>query len=86
MTAERPEVIPVDAEVRLEALVAVPSDSAWAVVIAHPHPLYGGDLDNPVVVRIAEVCRAEGLATVRFNFRGVGHSTGTHGEIGRAHV
>jgi alpha/beta superfamily hydrolase len=79
MTIERPEVIPVDAEVRLEARVAVPPHSGRAAVIAHPHPLYGGDLDNPVVVRIAEVCQAAGLATVRFNFRGVGRSTGTHG-------
>jgi alpha/beta superfamily hydrolase len=79
MTAERPEVIEVDGEVRLEAQVATPPDSTRAVVIAHPHPLYGGDLDNPVVVRIAEVCQAAGLATVRFNFRGVGRSTATHG-------
>jgi alpha/beta superfamily hydrolase len=37
-------------------------------------------MDNPVVVRAAEVCADLGLATVRFNFRGVGRSTGTHGD------
>jgi len=41
--------------------------------------LYGGDMDNPVVVRVAEVCGELGLATLRFNFRGVGASTGRHG-------
>ena len=36
-------------------------------------------MDNPVVVRIAEVARDEGLSTLRFNFRGVGRSSGIHG-------
>jgi len=36
-------------------------------------------MDNPVVVRCREVCEALGLATLRFNFRGVGLSTGSHG-------
>src|SRR5437667_12050565 len=36
-------------------------------------------MDNPVVVRVQEVCAKLGLATLRFNFRGVGGSAGTHG-------
>jgi alpha/beta superfamily hydrolase len=49
-------------------------------VVCHPHPLYGGDMHNPVVVRAAEVAQGMGLATLRFNFRGVGGSSGVHGE------
>jgi alpha/beta superfamily hydrolase len=49
-------------------------------VICHPHPLYGGDMDNPVVIRAAEVAQGAGYATLRFNFRGVGASGGAHDE------
>ena len=62
----------------LEARLAVPSSAQGGIVVCHPHPLYGGDMENPVVVRIAEVCGDLGLATLRFNFRGVGHSGGAH--------
>ena len=64
----------------LEARLALPDGPPRAgAVMCHPHPLYGGDMDNPVVVRAAEVAQALGLATLRFNFRGVGASTGAHG-------
>src|SRR5262249_34552016 len=49
------------------------------LVVCHPHPLYGGDMDNPVVVRAVEVAAEAGIATLRFNFRGVGTSEGSHG-------
>lgn len=49
-------------------------------MVCHPHPLYGGDMENPLVVRAAEVCRRARLATLRFNFRGVGKSGGIHVE------
>ena len=65
--------------VTLEARLGLPPTPAGGVVVCHPHPLYGGDMDNPVVVRVAEVCGELGLATLRFNFRGVGASTGRHG-------
>lgn len=47
-------------------------------VIAHPHPLYGGTLDNKVVFTLAKAWRARGGRTLRFNFRGVGRSGGEH--------
>src|SRR5689334_10136740 len=62
----------------LEARVATPPGARVGVVISHPHPLYGGDMDNPVIDRVVEVCTARGLATLRFNFRGVGASSGRH--------
>jgi alpha/beta superfamily hydrolase len=79
MIPERPASLTVAPDVTLEARLAVPAGAAAGVVLCHPHPLYGGDMDNPVVVRAQEVCAALGLATLRFNFRGVGGSTGSHG-------
>ncbi len=49
-------------------------------VIAHPHPLYAGTMDNKVVQTMARAFVQSGFAAVRFNFRGVGASAGTHDE------
>jgi alpha/beta superfamily hydrolase len=68
------------AGLRLDGRLAVPSGATGGVALCHPHPLYGGDMENPVVVRAAEVCGEAGLATLRFDFRGVGASTGQHDE------
>ena len=51
-----------------------------AVIITHPHPLYGGDMYNNVVESIVQVYRQEGYTTLRFNFRGVGLSQGGYDE------
>ena len=47
-------------------------------VVCHPHPLYGGTLNNKVVHRVAGTLHALGLAVLRFNFRGVGRSEGRY--------
>ncbi len=47
-------------------------------VITHPHPLYGGDMHNNVVAAITRVYQQKGYTTLRFNFRGVGSSQGSH--------
>ena len=80
MIAERDIGLSVAGGPRLRARLALPEAPGGGMVICHPHPLYGGDMDNPVVVRAAEVCGALGLATLRFNFRGVGGSTGVYDE------
>jgi alpha/beta superfamily hydrolase len=48
--------------------------------VGHPHPLYGGTLDNKVVATIARTFAGLGWLAVRLNFRGVGASVGTHDE------
>ncbi len=81
MIPERSVSLSVAPGVTVEARAAVPPGAAaGGVALCHPHPLYGGDMENPVVIRAAEVCREAGLATLRFNFRGVGASTGAHDE------
>ncbi|MCW8197651.1 alpha/beta fold hydrolase [Verminephrobacter aporrectodeae subsp. tuberculatae] len=49
-------------------------------VIAHPHPLFGGSMENKVVQTLARAFVQCGWTTVRFNFRGVGASDGVHDE------
>lgn len=64
---------------RLEAKLWEPEVAPRAgIVFCHPHPLYGGTMDNKVVFRAARGLQKAGLATLRFNFRGVRRSEGTH--------
>jgi uncharacterized protein len=48
-------------------------------IITHPHPLFGGDMNNNVVLTAVRALTARHLSALRFNFRGVGRSTGTYG-------
>ena len=50
------------------------------VVLSHPHPLFGGTMDNKVVQTMVRAFLQMGWRTVRLNFRGVGASEGTHDE------
>ena len=66
----------------LEAILKEPAGEARGVaVVCHPHPLGGGTMHNKVVFRAAAGLVDAGLVTLKFNFRGVGASTGTHNEI-----
>ena len=78
MSEEEAIVVPVPGGPALEGRLGLVSPARGGFVLCHPHPLYGGDMDNPVVIRAAEVCREAGYATLRFNFRGVGASAGSH--------
>jgi alpha/beta superfamily hydrolase len=73
----------------LEALIETPAalDSTPAAfgLICHPHPLYGGTMDNKVVWTLARAFQELGAPTIRFNFRGVGASEGSH-DGGRGEV
>ena len=62
---------------RLEAAAALPSGECRGIaLVAHPHPLYGGTMDNKVVTTLAKTFSRLGLAAFRLNFRGVGQSEG----------
>jgi uncharacterized protein len=58
----------------------IPGQAAAGIIITHPHPLYGGSMHNNVVWTAARAFGDRGFATLRFNFRGVGQSTGAYGE------
>ena len=71
---------------RIECAIDRPAAAPRGLAIAcHPHPQFGGTLDNKVVQTIARACLDLGWACVRFNFRGVGASEGVWDE-GRGEV
>jgi hypothetical protein len=63
---------------RLEGGLSVPAGASSAVVVCHPHPLYGGSMENSVVRSVARRLERDGVATLRFNFRGAGRSEGRY--------
>lgn len=68
--------------ITLEGLLELPEPdgkSPQGALILHPHPLYGGNMHNNVASALADGLVAHGVATLRFNFRGVGASGGSHG-------
>jgi alpha/beta superfamily hydrolase len=65
---------------RIEVAATLPLNAHAVAVIAHPHPLFGGTMDNKVITTLAKVFVDAGVAVYRFNFRGVGASEGKHDE------
>jgi uncharacterized protein len=66
-------------EIALEGRYAAStSASQVGAVVCHPHPLYGGEMNNNIVTALIQAFQQAGMATVRFNFRGVGRSGGSH--------
>ena len=72
---------------KLEALIEMPADVTDATapvhafgVVCHPHPLYGGNMDNKVVWALSRAFQERRAPVIRFNFRGVGQSTGSYDE------
>lgn len=52
-------------------------DAPLVAVLLHPHPLYGGDMENHVVTTVASTLADAGATTLRYNSRGTGRSTGS---------
>lgn len=64
---------------RLETILMEPDQGARAAaVVCHAHPLHGGMMHFKVVFRVAKALQEQGVAALRFNFRGVGRSEGVH--------
>ena len=64
----------------LEGVITAPDSPGAAtpgVVVCHPHPALGGNMDHPVVAAITRRAHQEGISSLRFNFRGVGRSEGS---------
>ena len=64
----------------IETVIDVSGDPRGIALIAHPHPLHGGTLDNKVVQSLARAFTELGYVSLRPNFRGVGASEGKHDE------
>ncbi|HMK64856.1 MAG TPA: alpha/beta fold hydrolase, partial [Thermodesulfobacteriota bacterium] len=63
-------------KLHLEGILTRSQKTARVAVISHPHPLYGGDMDNYVVSLLGQAFGRLGWSTLIFNFRGVGRSEG----------
>src|ERR1700712_761929 len=73
---------------KMECLLDPPDNDVVPIgiaLVAHPHPLYGGTMENKVAQTLARAFVGLGYVTARFNFRGVGESEGTYDD-GRGEV
>lgn len=67
-------------DLKLQGMLSRATSSIAGAIICHPHPMYGGAMDNNVVVAIAQALQDTGHSTLRFNFRGVGRSEGRYAD------
>ncbi len=65
---------------KLEGRFARGKKGRGSIILCHPHPLYGGDMDNNVVRALQAALAEKGFSTLCFNFRGVGKSEGAYSE------
>ena len=72
-------------DVTLDGRLSAPAGVTSGAVVCHPHPQYGGSMENDLVIALTEALGGAGFATVRFDFRGVGASGG-HYDDGRGEV
>ena len=86
MSDARDLVIPAGG-LELEARLHLPDGAGphAGVIVCHPHPQYGGEMHNSVVVAVCDALCSAGIAALRFNFRGVGRSSGAY-DGGRGEV
>ena len=78
MTNEKKFII--GPEGQLEAELTLPTqESKIAALLCHPHPLYGGSMGDGVLQTAGDACLTQNIATLKFNFRGVGVSQGISG-------
>jgi len=72
----------ISGELVLEGILAIPEGAMPlpTVIVCHPHPLYGGSMDNNVISSLCESLTQASLISFKFNFRGVGGSQGEFGQ------
>lgn len=66
---------------QLEAVIHHTDSPKYIGIICHPNPLQSGTMDNKVVTTVARAFNALNITAIRFNYRGVGQSAGSYGEI-----
>lgn len=81
MTAREARIRFPSGELSLEGVLAIPEGIGPfpAIIVCHPHPLYGGSMTNNVVNKLCEALARASLVSFKFNFRGVGGSEGEFG-------
>ncbi len=72
-------------DLTLDGRLAVPAGATAGAIVCHPHPQYGGSMENDLVIALTQALGKAGFATLRFDFRGVGSSGGSYDD-GRGEI